>query len=239
MTSLLVVPAKRVTLEEMLTHLEKHGFRLKLEKCEFLLTCIKYLGHVISKDGIQPVPSKVEAIVNAPISVNIQQLRSFLGLINYYGKFIPNLSTLLHPLNALLQANKKWEWTSDCFKAIKDQIISASVLTHYDPTKPITLAADALAYGAGAVISHVLPDNSECPIAFASCTLTTSERNYAQLEQVDVLPSKNQAFCCKLNLLIQCIVMTSCEQKLITKEHITTHTNLFLWFNSLNTQVLL
>ena len=174
------------TLEEVLTRLEKHGFRLKLEKCEFLLTCIEYLGHVVSKDGIQPVPSKVEAIINAPIPVNIQHLRSFLSLINYCGKFIPNLSTLLHPLNVLLQANKKWEWTSHCskvFKAAKDQIISAGVLTHYDPTKPITLAADASAFGVGAVISHVLPDNSECPIPFASRTLTTSERNYAQLEK--------------------------------------------------------
>ena len=116
----------------------------------------------------------------------MQLLRSFLGLTNYYGKFIPNLVTLLHPLNALLQANKEWKWTSECvkaFQAAKEQIISASVLTHYDPTLPITLAADASAYGVGAVISHVLSDNTEHPIAFASRTLTTSEQNYAQLEK--------------------------------------------------------
>ena len=113
----------------------------------------------------------------------MQQLRSFLGLTNYYGKFIPNLATLLDPLNSLLQAKKKWKWTSECakaFQAAKEQIISASVLTHYDPTLPITLAADASAYGVGAVISHVLSDNT---VAFASHTLTTNEQNYAQLEK--------------------------------------------------------
>ena len=174
------------SLEEVFNRLEKHGFRLKLEKCEFLLKSIEYLGHIVSKDGIQPVPTKVEAIVKAPIPANVQQLRSFLGLTNYYGKFIPNLATLLHPLNALLQANKEWKWTPECvkaFQAAKEQIISASVLTHYDPTLPITLAADASAYGVGAVISHVLSDNTEHPIAFASRTLTTSEQNYAQLEK--------------------------------------------------------
>ena len=71
--------------------------------------CIEYLGHIISQNGIRPVPSKVDAIINAPKPSNVQQLRSFLGLVNYYGKFIPNTSTLLHPLNSLLQADKKWE----------------------------------------------------------------------------------------------------------------------------------
>ena len=73
------------SLEEVLNRLEKHGFRLKLEKCEFLLKSIEYLGHVVSKEGIQPVPTKVEAIVKAPIPANVQQLRSFLGVTNYYG----------------------------------------------------------------------------------------------------------------------------------------------------------
>ena len=132
-------------------------------------------------------PTKVTAILNAPKPINVQQLRSFLGLVNYYyRKFIPNLATLLHPLNALLRADRKWKWSPECDKAFqdaKDQLTSAKVLTHYNPTLPIVTAADASAYGMGAVISHVFPDNSEQPIAFASRTLTTSEKNYAQLEK--------------------------------------------------------
>ena len=101
-------------LEEVFNRLKKHGFRLKLEKCKFLQARIEYLGHIISNDGIQPVPSKIEAIVNAPVLKNIQQLHVFLGLANYYRKFIPNLSTNLHHLNTLVQAKKKWEWSSVC-----------------------------------------------------------------------------------------------------------------------------
>ena len=174
------------TLGQVFARLEKHGFKLKQEKCEFLLRSIEYLGYIISQDGIQPVPTKVTAILNAPKPINVQQLCSFLGLVNYYGKFIPNLAALLHPLNALLRADRKWKWSPECDKAFqdaKDQLTSAKVLTHYNPTLPIVMAADASAYGVGAVISHVFPDSSERPIAFASRTLTTSEKNYAQLEK--------------------------------------------------------
>ena len=86
-----------------------------------------------------------------------KKLRSFLGLIKYKAKFIPKLSTQLQPLNALLQVETKWRWSSACqkaFRKVKKQIASAKVLTHYDPTLPIKLAADASAYGVDAVISH-------------------------------------------------------------------------------------
>ena len=116
---------------------------------------VEYLGHKIDKDGISTLPNKVDAIVNAPHPINVQELRSFLGLLNYYGKFIRNLATILHPL---LQANHKWNWTAECvaaFQMAKDQLVSADVLTHYNPDLPIRMAADASAYGIGAVISHV------------------------------------------------------------------------------------
>ena len=173
-------------MEEVCKRLEAHNFRLKQEKCEFLLSSVEYLGHRVSADGIQPLQSKVEAISNAPVPKNVQELRSFLGLVNYYAKFIPNLATVLHPLNALLRTNAKWDWTKECevaFTTATTQLTSAQVLTHYDPTMPLSLAADASAYGIGAVISHTFPDGSERPIAFASRTLTASEKNYAQLEK--------------------------------------------------------
>ena len=174
------------TLKEVFNRLQKHGFRLKLEKCEFFKSSIEYLGHVISAEGIKPVPSKVEAIVQAPTPQNVQQVRSFLGLLNYYGEFLPKLASLLHPLNSLLQRNEKFEWTTACdtaFQTAKAQIASARVLTHFNPALPIALAADASQYGIGAVISHLEPDGTERPIAFASRSLTKSEVNYAQLEK--------------------------------------------------------
>lgn len=93
---------------------------------------------------------------------------------------------LLHPLNKLLRQDTPWVWDecrAQAFSEAKQALTSSSVLMHYDPKLPISLAGDASAYGIGAVISHTLPDGSERPIAFASRTLTASERNYAQLEE--------------------------------------------------------
>ena len=173
-------------LGEVLKRLEDCGFRLKKTKCNFMAKSVEYLGHQVDRHGIRALPDKVEAITKAPPPKNVQELRSFLGLLNYYGKFVRNLSSILHPLNQLLKDQQKWEWSKECaqaFQMAKDQLVSASVLTHYDPKLPIAMAADASAYGIGAVISHIYPDGSERPISFASRTLTSSERNYAQLEK--------------------------------------------------------
>ena len=174
------------SLEEVFNRLEKHGIRLKQEKCCFLLPRVEYLGHQISEEGIQPLANKVSAIIEAPTPKDLQQLRSFLGLVNYYGKFIPNLATLLQPLHSLLQTDTKWVWSQKCaraFQEAKEKIASAQVLTHYDPARPIKLAVDASPYGVGAVISHSMPNGDEKPIAFASRTLHKGEKNYAQIEK--------------------------------------------------------
>ena len=173
-------------LEEVLKRLQQHGLRLKKEKRRFMQPSVEYLGHLVDAVGIRPLPSKLEAIVNAPAPVNVQQLRAFLGLLNYYSKFVANLSTVLNPLNRLLGQNVKWKWTAECnhaFTSAKEKLVSSTVLAHYDTTPPIKLAADASAYGVGAVISHVYRDGSEKPVAFASRTLTPSKRNYAQIEK--------------------------------------------------------
>ncbi|KAL2081888.1 hypothetical protein ACEWY4_021706 [Coilia grayii] len=173
-------------LDAVLGRLEEFGLRLQKEKCEFFKDSLEYLGHVIDAQGLHKSPEKVRAIVEAPAPTDVSQLRSFLGLINYYSRFIPNLSSILSPLNALLCKGKQWRWSSECatsFKQAKEQLLSQSVLTHYDPKLPIRLACDASPYGLGSVISHVLPNGQERPIAFASRTLNKAERNYAQIER--------------------------------------------------------
>ena len=129
-----------------------------------------FLGHRIDAEGIHPTREKLKAIVEAPAPKNVQELRSFLGLINYYGKFIPNAATILAPLNALLRNNAKRTWNQKCqqsFDRTKSTLVSSDVLVHYNPDLPIRIAGDASAYGVGAVIAHVLPDGSERPVAFA------------------------------------------------------------------------
>ncbi len=120
----------------------------------------------------------------------LKQLRSFLGLVLYYGKFLPNLASLLSPLHDLLKKATRWRWSRECehaFQQAKELLSSAAVLAHYDPRLPLRLAADASEYGVGAVLSHVYPDNSERPIAYTSRTLTASEWNYALLEKEALL----------------------------------------------------
>ena len=174
------------TLSTVLERLQSSGLRVKKEKCGFMMDSVDYLGHRIDSAGLHAMPDKLEAISKAPSPTNVQELRSFLGLLNYYRKFIPNLATLLAPLNALLCQESSWKWSAACqtaFEDAKSALLSSTVLAHYDVTLPLKLAADASAYGIGAVISHVYPDGSERPIAFASRTLTSSEKNYAQLEK--------------------------------------------------------
>ena len=172
-------------LTAVLERLQSHGVRTKKAKCRFMAKSVIYLGHKIDSEGLHTTTEKVDAVVNAPEPRNVQQLRSFLGLMNYYRKFLPNLSTVLRPLNSLLQKSTSWSWTVDCKRAFKAKscVVESTVLAHYNPDLPLRLPADASAYGIGAVISHVMPNGEERPIAFASRTLQPSECNYAQLEK--------------------------------------------------------
>jgi len=101
-------------LQEVLRRLRDSGLRLKSEKCAFFQPSVEYLGHLIDSVGIHPLPSKLKAIVNAPPPTNVQQLRSFLGLLNYYSKFVHNLASVIRPLNQLLQHHVKWRWSAEC-----------------------------------------------------------------------------------------------------------------------------
>uniref|UniRef100_A0A3B1IIS6 ribonuclease H n=1 Tax=Astyanax mexicanus TaxID=7994 RepID=A0A3B1IIS6_ASTMX len=98
------------TLEEVLQRLEKSGLRLKRSKCEFMGKEVKFLGHKIDASGLHPLTEKVEAIAEAPEPQNVSELKAYLGLLNYYHRFLPKLSTLLAPLHTLLKKEEKWSW---------------------------------------------------------------------------------------------------------------------------------
>lgn len=173
-------------LEKVLQRFKQYGVRARKVKCKFLTNSVEYLGHIIDAEGQHPLPSKLKAITGAPEPKNVVELRSFLGLLNYYGRFIANLSTILHPLNSLLRHDAPWNWTKQCkqaFQQAKEALVSSQVLTHYDSALPLVLAGDASAYGVGAVISHITSDGQEHPIAFASRTLSKAEQNYSQIEK--------------------------------------------------------
>jgi len=109
-----------------------------------------------------------------------------VSLINYYSKFLPNLSSTLKPLYVLLLKHRKWTWGAKqekAFNAAKQALQQNSLLVYFDPKKRLVLACDASPYGIGAVLSHVMENGTERPIAYTSRTLNQAEQNYSQLER--------------------------------------------------------
>ena len=156
------------------------------QKCSFLLKKIEYLGHIIDSQGLHPTEEKIRAIKNAPQPKNISELRAFLGILNYYSKFLPGITSKLAPLYSLLSKQSKWLWgiqQEKAFALTKNALQADSLLVHFDPAKPLLLACDASQYGVGAVLSHQMSDDQERPIAFASRTLSPAEKKYSQLEK--------------------------------------------------------
>lgn len=173
-------------LSIVFARIQTFGFRVNKTKCAFLKHQVEYLGFVVDKHGVRTSPSKTKAIADMPKPTNLPQLRSFLGMVNHYAKFIPHLSDRLRPFYALLKKDVSWSWTSQCdsvFKSIKNTLVSPLALTHYDPSLPLVLAADASNSGVGAVLYHRYDDGVEKVIAHASKSLTPTESNYAQIEK--------------------------------------------------------
>ncbi|XP_051160432.1 uncharacterized protein K02A2.6-like [Leptopilina boulardi] len=172
-------------LRLVLKKLSDAGFKLNLKKCSFFQDEIHYLGHIINGQGLHKNPEMVEAIRAVKKPENVTELKSFLGMVNYYGKFVPHLGQMLKPLyDATTRQN--WTWTTReeaAFNEIKEEIASDRCLVHYDPAKKLKLVADASKDGIGAALLHVFPNGDERPIAFASRILRCSEKNYSVIHK--------------------------------------------------------
>ena len=145
-------------LRKVCRRLEERGLRLNKDKCEFLKNSIEVLGYVIDKDGLHKSKSKVKAMVEAPRPTNAKHLLSFLGLVNFYARFLENRSDKLRALYECTN-RKRFEWNDDCESAfwwVKIELISPRVLAHYDPDEEVVLACDASSYGLSAILSHTL-----------------------------------------------------------------------------------
>jgi hypothetical protein len=172
-------------LREVFDRLRENNLKLKLEKCEFLRKEVSYLGHVISENGVLPEHPKTKVIEEYPTPQNVKHLRSFLGLMSYYRRFVQNFSHLAAPLHKLLKKDIACEWTVEheqAFQTLKGKLITPPVLKYPDFGQPFILTTDASGEGLGAVLSQgeITKDR---PVAFASCTLNQAGKNYSTTEK--------------------------------------------------------
>ncbi|XP_060806961.1 uncharacterized protein K02A2.6-like isoform X2 [Amyelois transitella] len=173
-------------LKEVLKRFKEVGIRLNKSKCLFFQNEINYLGHIISKEGLKKDPAKLEAIINAPVPNNVTEVRSWIGMVGYYSKFVPQLSVKLKPMYDLLQKDRKFIWTKVCndsFEQVKKEIISDNILIHFNRDLPLRLSCDASQNGIGAVLSHILPDGTDRPISFISRVYSKAEKGYSMIHK--------------------------------------------------------
>ena len=167
-------------LEEVFRRFVSAGLKLKPTKCVLFQKSVAYLGYIVSENGIEADPVRIERVCEWPVPENSIEVKSFLGLAGYYRRFVPNFASVARPLHKLTEANVDFTWTSECqssFDALKKLLSTAPILSYPDFSAEFILDTDASNHGIGAVLSQ-LKDGVEHPVAFASRTLTKAERNY-------------------------------------------------------------
>ena len=178
-------------VEQVLKQLEDAGLRLRPEKCYFAQESVEYLGHTLSPVGVRPNDKKVKAVKEFPQPTCCKEVKSFLGLINFYRRHLPNLAAITRPLTALTRKDKEtgtavpFVWDKQCesaFQEVKRMLVSAPLLHPPDLTKPFYLWTDASEKGFGALLEQEDSDGCRHPVAYASRQTNPAEAKYAPTE---------------------------------------------------------
>ncbi|UYV63208.1 K02A2.6-like, partial [Cordylochernes scorpioides] len=173
-------------LRKVLQRFDKVGIRLNRNKCKFAMEELDILGQIVSSEGIKPDNMKIEAVLNFPIPKYIEMLRSFLGTCGFLTKFIPIFSKLAEPLNNFTRKNVRWNWdlkTNKAFQDLKESLTKKPCLAYYNLNSPTELITDASPIGLGAVLIQTQQNGIKRPIAYASRSLTDTEKRYSQIEK--------------------------------------------------------
>lgn len=172
-------------LLQVLQILSESGLKVEQKKCSLFKKSISYLGYVIDASGLKTEIAKIDAVNKTPQPTNASEVKAFLGLVNYYGKFVRNLSSVLEPLYGLLKSNIKFVWSTECekaFQSIKLLLREAPVLAHWDPSLTTYVTCDASPYGVAGMLAQRAAGGGELrPVLHASRTLSPAERNYSQI----------------------------------------------------------
>ena len=152
------------------------NLKLNFDKCQVKQPRVTYVGHLVTDQGLQPDPDKVRAVRSMPVPGSKEDVRRFLGFVQYLSKFIPNMSTVDAPLRDVMKRDVDLYWNKQqqrSFDELKELCCSTQVLAYYDVTKDVTIQCDASSYGLGRVL---LQDGR--PIAYTSRALTPTEKRY-------------------------------------------------------------
>ena len=168
-------------LEEVFTRLASAGLKINASKSHFCCDELEYLGYLINRRGVRPTLKKVEAIMKIDAPKTRKQLRSFIGMVNYYRDMWPQTSHLLAPLCSLTSSTAKWDWTEQCQKAFEDMkklIAKETLLTYPNFNKTFEIHTDASKVQLGACISQ-----EGRPVAFYSRKLNPAQTRYTTTER--------------------------------------------------------
>jgi transposase InsO family protein len=178
-----------IDLKKVFQALRSANLTLKASKCHFCRREMRYLGHIITQQGIKPDPDLIKSVINFPQPKRVKDVQSFLGLTGYYRRFIQNYAKIAEPLLKQLRHSQKTnhhlQWTQECtaaFEILKNKLTSAPIMNTPNFEQPFILELDACEYGLGAVLTQEY-DNKKYVIAYASRTLSAAERKYAATER--------------------------------------------------------
>ncbi len=172
-------------VRQVLQKCRESGLKLNKEKCEMNKKEIVFLGDTLTDKGVKPQKEKVEAIWNMERPGDKKAVQRFLGMLNFLGRFIPDLSNIAAPLRKVTNEKNVFEWGQQqetAWKMLKEKLAQEPVLKYYDAQKDILVSSDASKDGIGCVILQ-RHDNTWCPVAYASRTFTECEARYAQIEK--------------------------------------------------------
>ena len=168
-------------MKQVIQRATQYNLKLNLSKCKVKSQKVKYVGHVISANGLQPDDSKIKAVKEMPRPQTRDDVKRFLGFIQYLSKFIPNMSEVDEPLRKLLRKDIEFHWEKpqqSSFDKLKELCCTTPVLAFYDPNKDLTIQCDASSFALGGVLLQ-----EGHPVAYTSRSLSKSEQNYAQIEK--------------------------------------------------------
>ena len=175
----------RERLMKVMDRLSECGLTLNASKCQFGVSSLKFLGHVLSSDGVSPDPDKVQSVLRARAPTTVSELKGFLGLVQFVGRYVPNLATVSAPLWSLTKKSVPFQWTKrheEAFAKVKGLLSSSKTLAYFDKDAPTTLIADASPVGLGGVLYQVQNGVSKV-VAYGHRSLTDVESRYSQIER--------------------------------------------------------